>query len=86
MSLTQEGRTKAHEVEFISLEGLQLRLSVDGREYTFDLKTASPRLAAATQQQRDLFEIFASGMGIHWPAVDEDLSIDGLIRDATVPS
>jgi hypothetical protein len=28
------------------------------------------------------FEITGSGTGIHWPALDEDLSLKGFLRDA----
>ena len=39
----------------------------------------SQRLAAATPEQRENLVVSPSGYGIHWPDVDEDLSIDGLI-------
>lgn len=36
-----------------------------------------PRLMAAGPEQRDRFEL--SPCGIHWEALDEDVSIDGLL-------
>ena len=36
-----------------------------------------PRLLAATPEQRAQFEL--SPCGIHWDALDEDISIDGLL-------
>ena len=36
-----------------------------------------PRLLAATAEQRMQFEL--SPCGIHWDALDEDISIDGLL-------
>ncbi|HRH87877.1 MAG TPA: DUF2442 domain-containing protein [Rubrivivax sp.] len=36
-----------------------------------------PRLLAATPEQRVQFEL--SPRGIHWEALDEDISIDGLL-------
>ncbi len=41
-----------------------------------------PRLAAASDAQRGTWEIIGHGVGIHWPEIDEDLSTDGLLRDA----
>ncbi len=41
-----------------------------------------PRLVNASDDQRQNWEIIGGGVGIHWPAVDEDLSTDGLLRDA----
>jgi hypothetical protein len=41
-----------------------------------------PRLLRATTAQRGNFEILGDGVGIHWPEIDEDLSIAGLLRGA----
>lgn len=38
-----------------------------------------PRLAAASPDQRSQMEL--SPLGIHWPEIDEDLSIAGLLRE-----
>ncbi len=38
-----------------------------------------PRLAYATDEQRKDFKL--SYFGIHWPALDEDLSFEGMFRD-----
>jgi len=70
---------KAHEVAAVSVAGTVLHLQVDGREYEIDIAKMSERLAKATPEQRGRFEVSPSGYGIHWPDVDEDLSIDGLI-------
>jgi hypothetical protein len=54
-------------------------MEVDGKVYEIDLDGQSKRLARATQQQRENVVISPAGYGLHWPEVDEDLSIDGLI-------
>ena len=41
-----------------------------------------PRLAAGTAEQRQNWELFGAGYGIHWPELDEDLSTEGLLRGA----
>ncbi len=38
-----------------------------------------PRLANASSEEREQYELLGSGEGIHWPAVDEDVSILGLL-------
>ena len=38
-----------------------------------------PRLWYGTPEERDHFEIIGDGAFIHWPALDEDLSISGLL-------
>ena len=39
-----------------------------------------PRLLTATPAQRARFQISASGQGLHWEELDEDISIAGLLR------
>lgn len=53
----------------------------DGRRLSVPLAWF-PRLLRATPEQRARFEIIGEGQGIHWPEVDEDLSIAGLLRGA----
>ena len=38
-----------------------------------------PRLVDAAKQERDNWELVGDGRGIRWPALDEDLSVEGLI-------
>ncbi len=38
-----------------------------------------PRLAYGTPEERSNFEISGAGYGIHWPELDEDIGVDGLI-------
>jgi len=45
-----------------------------------------PRLLRATPEQRRHFEILGDGAGIHWPDVDEDLSVAGLLRGTSSAS
>ncbi|MCP9793503.1 DUF2442 domain-containing protein [Vulcanococcus limneticus] len=41
-----------------------------------------PRLLHATFQDRVNLEIAGAGYGIYWPGLDEDLSVEGLLRRA----
>jgi hypothetical protein len=38
-----------------------------------------PRLAHGTPAERANFQISGAGYGIHWPDLDEDIGIEGLI-------
>ena len=51
----------------------------DGRRISVPLAWF-PRLLRATHAQRRNFELLGDGIGIHWPDVDEDLSVEGLLR------
>ena len=54
-------------------------LLADGRRICVPL-TWFPRLLRATPTQRSNFELLGDGKGIHWPDLDEDLSVAGLLR------
>ena len=49
----------------------------DGRSLTVPLEWF-PRLRDATADQRRKYEIIGRGIGIHWPEVDEDISVPRL--------
>jgi hypothetical protein len=51
---------------------------VDGRTISAPL-TWYPRLWYGTAQERSHFEIIGDGKYIHWPDLDEDLSIAGIL-------
>ena len=57
---------------------------MDGRVISVPLAWY-PRLLNATKAQRLNWRLAGGGYGIHWPAVDEDLSTEGLLRGAPAP-
>jgi Protein of unknown function (DUF2442) len=70
-------RAKAHKVS-ISDDELTVSLA-DGRRTSVPL-VWFPRLLHATPDERRDFELLGNGEGIHWPELDEDLSVAGLLR------
>jgi hypothetical protein len=56
----------------------------DGRRISVPL-TWFPRLLHATPARRQHFEMLGEGEGIHWPEIDEDLSVAGLLRGTPAP-
>lgn len=40
-----------------------------------------PNLKTASKEALNEYEIIADGIGIHWPSLDEDLSLKGFLRD-----
>jgi len=42
-----------------------------------------PRLLAATPAERNTVELMLDG--VHWPAVDEDLSVDSMLKGRKAP-
>jgi len=51
----------------------------DGRELAAPLEWF-PRLRDATPEQRSHWRLIGRGQGIHWPDVDEDISVASLLR------
>ena len=57
---------------------------VDGRRVATPLAWF-PRLLAGSQAERTEWELIGEGEGIHWPRLDEDLSVAGLLRGVRAP-
>ena len=51
----------------------------DGRELSVPLAW-SARLSDATNAQRQNWRLIGRGHGIHWPEIDEDISVGSLLR------
>jgi hypothetical protein len=51
---------------------------VDGRTVTVPV-TWYPRLAHGSMAERQNWRLIGEGEGIHWPDLDEDISIEGLL-------
>ena len=64
----------------VSDEALHVVLA-DGREVAVPL-VWFPRLLDATPAQRAHWRLIGRGEGIHWPDVDEDILVSGLLRVA----
>ena len=69
------GDLKARSVKF-TVTDLVVTLA-DGRKIATPLDWY-PRLQRASAAERRQYEIMP--MGIHWPAIDEDLSIAGMLK------
>jgi hypothetical protein len=74
-----------HELASVVVSGRILSLVVDGLPVSHDLSTLSLLLQRATDEELSEFEVSPSGYGIHWPRIDEDISIDGLLGIAHTP-
>ncbi len=77
MSISAELDDRVADVR-VTDDTLEVRLR-DGRKISAPLAWF-PRLVGATPAQRAHWEASAAGHGIHWPEIDEDLSVAGLLR------
>lgn len=74
LSITREPVTldvsfNAHSVTFVL---------ADGRSISAPLEWF-PRLRDASPEQRDNWRLIGRGSGVHWPDIDEDVSVLGLM-------
>jgi hypothetical protein len=73
-----------HDIKNFHFSGEYMILAIDGEEKKFRIKEISPVLEKASDTERNTYEISPSGYGIHWPLIDEDISIDGLLGIAHI--
>lgn len=63
----------------VSCNEVSLRvILMDGREIVAPLGWF-PRLRQASGEQRDEWRLIGGGIGIHWPSIDEDISVESLL-------
>ena len=51
----------------------------DGRVLSVPLEWY-PRLAEGTARERRKWQLIGPGIGIHWPSLDEDISVEALLK------
>lgn len=75
-TLTVQTDAMAVGVEFTA-DDVRVRLA-DGRVVSAPLMWF-PTLRDASDTQRENFRLIGGGVGIHWPDLDEDISVEGLL-------
>ena len=59
-------------------DGRMIVKLADGRELSVPLECL-PKLRRATPRERKRWELIGRGLGIHWPLIDEDISVENLL-------
>ena len=63
----------------VTVSATVLRVTLDdGRELSVPVEWF-PRLRDASEADRANWRLIGRGEGIHWPAIDEDISVRGLL-------
>ncbi len=71
-----------NKVEEITFDQKYIYIRIDGKLIKVDIDSVSSKLKNADDLQRSFYKISPSGYGIHWPLIDEDLSVDFLVKSA----
>ncbi len=75
-TLVTDRDVRADQVAFTE-DAMTVRLD-DGRSLSVPLAWY-PRLLHGTPSERGRHELIGDGEGIHWPDLDEDISVEGLL-------
>ncbi len=82
---TAAGPDRALRIDSVEVTDLCITAHlVDGRTVSVPL-TWSWRLENATPAQRRNWVIIGRGEGVHWPDVDEDISVSGMLNGGPAP-
>ena len=76
-TLTIERREAAAESVSVTDDALTVHLA-DGRTLSVPLAWY-PRLLHGTVKERNRWRLIGKGVGIHWPDLDEDISVENLL-------
>lgn len=82
MNSLDNNETRATSLKFVE-DYMDVYLE-DGRMLRVPLEWY-PRLERASMRQRKKFEWLYDGLAIHWPDIDEDLSVAGFLRGERAP-
>jgi hypothetical protein len=69
-----------HKISGISFGLNSISLSIDGKVIELPIDKVSKKLKEASDLQRKFYKVSPSGYGIHWLLIDEDLSVDALLK------
>ncbi|RIW16445.1 DUF2442 domain-containing protein [Algoriphagus lacus] len=75
----------AHQISDIRFEENKMIILLDHRVLKVNLEEVSSKLLLASDVERAFYKISPSGYGIHWPLIDEDLSVKGLMQKVNDP-
>jgi len=71
---------KIYNIQEIRFDKEFLFIRIDNKSYKIRIRDISLKLTAATDKERLAYTVSPSGYGLHWPAIDEDLSISGILK------
>ena len=64
----------------VTFNGDNFMIIADDNKYNWNIKEISSILSNTSEADRNNFIISSSGYGIHWPTLDEDISLSGLLK------
>ncbi|MBX3164783.1 MAG: DUF2442 domain-containing protein [Bacteroidetes bacterium] len=69
-----------HNIQNITFDKGFMCLKIDNKSIKIALDKISSKLKNADDLQRSFYKISPSGYGIHWSLIDEDLSVEAILK------
>lgn len=69
-------------VKKVKINNDTLYVDTEHGEFYYELRTLSNLLSNASEIELNQYEISPSKYGIHWPLLDEDISIQALLKES----
>jgi hypothetical protein len=76
---TSAVKIDAHAIEVLFDQDAVHLVLADGREVSAPLEWF-PRLRDASPAQQSNWRLIGRGLGVHWPDIDEDISVQALLK------
>lgn len=73
-----------YKISQIRFENDYIVLTIDKQTIKLKISEISKKLYNASNEERMNYKISPSGYGIHWNLIDEDLSVNGLLKKANI--
>ena len=67
-------------ISAVKIEGDVIIIYSGQQTYKWKISEISKKLSQASELEKNNYQISPSGYGIHWPQIDEDLSLNGLLN------
>ena len=71
---------KVYDIKSVKIAKGYLVLLIGNQKFKFPLSEVSGKLSKASEAELNDFKVSPSGYGIHWRLIDEDISINGLLK------
>lgn len=71
---------KIHHVKFLEFTEELMKIEIDDLKFEIPISEISQKLQKANKIERVSFVISPSGYGISWPLIDEDISIEKILK------
>ena len=83
--MTSSNATEDERVAMVAVDDTTLRVQLRNGEWLSAPLADFPRLAAGTPEQRAGWVVAGAGFSIHWPELDEDISVESIRHPEAYP-